>query len=376
METVLAAVIIVFLILFAGMTISEVFLTTQDDISAAWQEMQARLDDQVHTRLALVDVYAVEAGAVFVLVLGNDGAEKLADFDAWDVFVQYYDDAGDYYITRLAYADGALPANAWTVSGIFSRAEDETAEVFEPGLFNPGEEIVLDMAITPAAAPGSSVQMVLAAANGSGAATVFITNLPPVLANNLGLTLPVAESAAITSDVLLTTDADGTADDLLYTVTLPPTQGALSLPVTFSQAEIEAGQLTYTHTGSSNDGFQFTVTDGYDVIGDYTFTITVSEPPLLMTSLGLTVSPGGMGTIDAAVLEVTDTDNLPAELTYTIIEAPTQGTLSLGSTFSQADVNDGALTYTHTGSGPDAFTYTVTDGVSLIGPHTFTITVP
>jgi hypothetical protein len=76
---------------------------------------------------------------------------------------------------------------------------------------------------------------------------------------------------------LLTTDNDDPPENLIYTVTQLPSDGSLSLGATFTQQQIDAGSLSYTHTGTDADLFKFVVSDGYDVIGAYTFLITLVE---------------------------------------------------------------------------------------------------
>ncbi|MEP7194942.1 MAG: reprolysin-like metallopeptidase [Saprospiraceae bacterium] len=66
-----------------------------------------------------------------------------------------------------------------------------------------------------------------------------------------------------------------------------------------------------------------------------------------------------------------DPDNSSSELLYTVVSIPGHGNLlfdgnllTYGNTFSQKDIDDGRLTYQHTGTSAvvDAFSYTVNDG--------------
>ena len=68
-----------------------------------------------------------------------------------------------------------------------------------------------------------------------------------------------------------TTDVDNTSDQLVYTLDTAPANGtlynngvALSAGGSFTQADIDAGLITYDHDGSqtSSDAFAFTVDDG------------------------------------------------------------------------------------------------------------------
>ncbi|MFH1754502.1 MAG: FG-GAP-like repeat-containing protein [Candidatus Latescibacterota bacterium] len=97
---------------------------------------------------------------------------------------------------------------------------------------------------------------------------------------------------------------------------------------------------------------------------------------------------GGTLVIDAAHLLTTDTDDGPADLTYTLTDAPVHGeirkdgiTVPLGGTFTQQDVNGGQVTYVHDGfeSCFDRFDFSVADGGEdgvLPAQGTFTIDLP
>jgi hypothetical protein len=82
---------------------------------------------------------------------------------------------------------------------------------------------------------------------------------------------------------------------------------------------------------------------------------------------------------------VTDADNTPAQLIYTVTVIPMHGHLELTTapgvaitSFTQAAINAGRLVYVNNGanSSSDSFTFTVSDGAGgTIGATTFNITV-
>ena len=231
------------------------------------------------------------------------------------------------------------------------------------------------------------------------AITITPVNDNPAIMTNAGLT--IAEGAAatpITTALLLVSDVDSTPLQITYTVTVLPTGGTLALsgtPLllngTFTQADVNNGLVTYAHGGgeSPNDSFTFTVSDGAGgAIAPTVFAISVTpvnDAPTITTNAGLTVAEGAPATaISNARLQVSDVDSTPAQLVYTLTTAPTNGTLALGGTplllngtFTQADINNGLLSYAHNGSDTisDSFAFTVSDGGSTIPSTTFNITI-
>ena len=165
---------------------------------------------------------------------------------------------------------------------------------------------------------------------------------------------------------------------------------ALGVSDTFTQADINAGLVTYDHDGSEtvSDSFDFSVDDGLGTSSSGTFNITVTpvnDEEVLATNTGTTVNEASSGNvITTAMLETTDVDNTPAQLTYTVTTATANGTLRLSGTalgvsdtFTQADINAGLVTYDHDGSETvsDSFDFTVDDGVGTSSSGTFNITV-
>ena len=220
--------------------------------------------------------------------------------------------------------------------------------------------------------------------------TVSPVNDPPeVVVNNL-LTVSVNGTQNIRSNQLQTSDAESVDSNITYTVTSAPTQGTLS-HTTFTQAQINAGNIvSYTAGGTATtDNFIFNVSDGTgETVSNQTFSITISAntivPPVITTNTGITVEEGATGAIITQnMLETTDSDNTTSQLIYTLTDEPGNGTLqqnggtlSTGNTFTQADINNNLLTYTHNGSETisDSFSFNVSDGLTTVG-GIFSITV-
>ncbi len=117
---------------------------------------------------------------------------------------------------------------------------------------------------------------------------------------------------------------------------------------------------------------------------NYSLVFDINNFPVLAVNTPLAVDEGALGTIGSAVLQVTDTEDDASGLTYTVSTLPSNGTLRLNgfalngvSSFTQADLDNGLLTYEHDGSETltDSFTFTVADseGASFSNVFNFTI---
>ncbi len=155
----------------------------------------------------------------------------------------------------------------------------------------------------------------------------------------------------------------------------------LNLNDTFTQADIDAGLVTYDHNGSetTSDAFSFSVDDGQGGAssGAFNFVVTpVNDEQVVAVNTGATVSEGSTSNvINGAMLQTTDADNTPDQLVYTVTGLTSNGTLrlngtalSVNDTFTQADIDAGLVTYDHNGSetASDAFNFSVDDGQGAI----------
>ena len=141
--------------------------------------------------------------------------------------------------------------------------------------------------------------------------------------------------------------------------------------LTYTPAANASGSATVSVQLKDNGG---TANGGVDLSPIQTFTVTVrpvNDRPTLTANNGLSLSEKKTAILTAAQLQATDMDNDVAQLTYTVVTPPTWGilkrgesTLGVGSTFVQADIDGGHLTFTHTGSDAtsDRFTFRVSDG--------------
>ena len=169
METVIPALIVITLLLLAGFTISEQALSAQENVATSWLEMQERVEERARTDISPVstetETGVLETWTIITITLSNDGDTKLADFEQWDVIVQYDSTgSGDYVVEWLSYEDDLLDDNEWRVSEILP-------DDFDPDIFNPEEEMVIKLKVSPKI--NGAGRAIITTPNGVTASTIF-----------------------------------------------------------------------------------------------------------------------------------------------------------------------------------------------------------
>lgn len=186
-------------------------------------------------------------------------------------------------------------------------------------------------------------------------------------------------------------DADG---DLASSCSL----SSLSNVVETQACSCSAGVCTVGVTGTSGysgaASFNYTVTANSKVSNTASASLSVvstNNPPVLNTNTGRVIPTGYSLHIWDFQLSSSDVESSDSAIIYTLEVAPTKGTLyksgvplSVGGTFTQQDISDLKVYYTHTAGGvlDDQFDFSVKDGAgayassaSNIAKATFNIDV-
>ncbi|HBJ36065.1 MAG TPA: hypothetical protein DDZ51_15225, partial [Planctomycetaceae bacterium] len=226
-----------------------------------------------------------------------------------------------------------------------------------------------------------------------------------VIATNAGTTVDEGSTGnVVTSAMLQTTDVDNTNSQLVYTVTALPNNGTLrlsgsvrNLGDTFTQADIDAGLITYDHDDSqtSSDSFAFTIDDGTGTTSSGTFNFTITNVNDAPVAANIEAAPLTYTENDGAVaitssINFTDVDDTHIESAivqftggYNAVEDTlsfinqngitgtynaTNGTWTLtgSATLAQYEAAIRSITYANSSEHPDTTTrtisFTVNDG--------------
>lgn len=146
-------------------------------------------------------------------------------------------------------------------------------------------------------------------------------DIAPVLATNTGAQLETGTSKTITNAMLSVTDADNTTAQLSFTLQSLPAKGtlklngtALSNGDTFTQADIDAGKLSFVGASTTgSDNFSFTLSDGAGgSIAQISFNINLSAPEPAGTP---TIST----TVDGVNVSTQTTSNSDGSVSQTVV---------------------------------------------------------
>jgi hypothetical protein len=244
------------------------------------------------TGVARDAVFEMGAGGSRNAVFINEGGNNSITYYSTGTFNALSSTYTPGTYTMLSYTHNNTSISAWNAAA--SQLNSTTiARTSTTGLYvgddsssgdqlqgNIAEIIVYDHALT--ALERHDVENYLAAKWG-----LSETNTAPVISTNTGSNANQGGSRLITSGLLASTDVDNTASNLVYTITDLPDHGVienlatgynLNVGDSFTQYDINAGSIRYTHDNSFTlaDSFSFTVSDQYATTAAATFNLTIN----------------------------------------------------------------------------------------------------
>ncbi len=170
METAITGLIVLTILMLTILTLSYSFLSSQDAVLESWREMDERMGERARTDISSLGATTNPVGDTVEVTLRNDGDTKLADFDQWDVILQYIDSGSGEHTQWYPYGSGA---NTWGVEGIYLDASKKTGEIFDKNILNSGEEMVIWVSVSPAVGSPTTNLATVTTPNGISTSTVF-----------------------------------------------------------------------------------------------------------------------------------------------------------------------------------------------------------
>lgn len=245
---------------------------------------------------------------------------------------------------------------------------------FENVSENPGESSrIVRFVVTDGDGGTSTAQSLTVNVNRQNDAA---TGLPTI-------TGTVTEDQVLTADTSGISDGDGiTPETFTYQWLRDGVAVVGETMNTYTLGDLDVDARIGVHVSYRDDGG---TTEGPLMSLQTTPVLNVNDSPSVDKNTGMTVSEGDTGVvITRAMLETTDVDNAPNELSYTLTGTPTFGSLRLngtalsnGSHFFQSEINAGRLSYDHDGTEnfADSFAIDIDDGSGTVSSETFSIDV-
>jgi hypothetical protein len=135
------------LIIFAGMLIAGATHTSVGTVEESWREISAVNEERAGTDYAVISATVAPGDAVVDLVVRNEGRTTMREPQHMDVIASYDGIDTQRWSTWLPFSDIALD-NTWNITGI-------TNDYANPGYFDPGEEMTVQVRLAPAAIAGN-----------------------------------------------------------------------------------------------------------------------------------------------------------------------------------------------------------------------------
>ncbi|KAK2152839.1 hypothetical protein LSH36_316g03037, partial [Paralvinella palmiformis] len=220
------------------------------------------------------------------------------------------------------------------------------------------------------------------------------------IVNNTGLAVKKGSNVTITTvNISIETNVDGTDKEFKFIISEPPKHGFIKRNTNernrFNLAELRKGQVKYQHDNTEfmDDRFKFLVKVGdTETEGVVKVKILLGGeylPLSVIHNRAIAVREEGEVTITRQELLFGHPEAGPADITYRISKQPQHGVLILRQSeaddrskdrlrrFTQKDINDDRLVYTHTGQGQatDVIGFEVSNGVLTLRGQEFVVEV-
>jgi hypothetical protein len=159
-ETILVSLVSLALIIVSFVSMEINTLQSTNKIANSLKQIEAQSSAVIRTNIMALPPSGYAGGPV-ELTVRNDGQTNLSQFTKWDVIVQYQ--TGEF--SYLTYSP-VYPANngQWAIKGIY--AADGSPEIFDPGVLDPGEQMVLSIVLDRTLDSGQSCEITVSTPNG------------------------------------------------------------------------------------------------------------------------------------------------------------------------------------------------------------------
>lgn len=163
MATLVVSIICIAMIVTGGVILTQGMLNSADVTAGSVAGICVMEGELARTSLDACRAEYLSWSDLLRVTVRNTGQVKLARFDEWDLFLAYEDNAGESLSAWLPCTTGTPGENEWQNAGI---GLDGPVEFFEPGILNPGEQVMILANPAPSAGANTTGVVNIASPNG------------------------------------------------------------------------------------------------------------------------------------------------------------------------------------------------------------------
>lgn len=151
---ILGAILVMGAVIMAGVTNNAV-----DTVGESWREIEVLSEERLGTDLSVVSTSVSPGGDDVDVVLRNNGRTSIWDSSLMDVIINYEGTDDTRYALWLPYTETPPQNNTWTVTAI-------SGDYRNPGVLDNGEEMTIQIHLSPATKTGPDRWVVIATETG------------------------------------------------------------------------------------------------------------------------------------------------------------------------------------------------------------------
>ncbi len=151
---ILGAILVMGAVIMAGVTNNAV-----DTVGESWREIEVLSEERLGTDLSVVSTSVSGGGDDVDVVLRNNGRTSIWDSSLMDVIINYEGTDDQRYALWLPYTETPPQNNTWTVTAI-------SGDYRNPGVLDNGEEMTIQIRLSPATKTGPDRWVVIATETG------------------------------------------------------------------------------------------------------------------------------------------------------------------------------------------------------------------
>lgn len=157
MATVLAGMLVMTTFLLTSMMMFGTFLSTSVSQGESLKALAGVSIKRLGSALTITSASVVTPGGPDVAVqVDNSGTQSVVRFGELDVILKYTDTDNNAALRYLLYTSGALGNNQWTIA-----TTGVLPDSFNPGMWDPGEILPIDLRVSPAIKAGTAAEVVV-----------------------------------------------------------------------------------------------------------------------------------------------------------------------------------------------------------------------